>query len=322
MKFSVTVIFFLLFILVVAAYLYLVPEEELPAQRPPSLTMKLLPLEEDDEVVGIEIEDLENGESISLSRSREGWHLVYPVDYPADQLMAEGLVKALTLSSKARRLVPEKDWKEYGLDKPALKIGVETKRKPGMRTLLFGDASPVGNFIYGRWEGENEYFLLNADLKAAFERTAYSLREKRVFRMPIFAIEKVRLKTASGQYEILKRDGNWVWMEPIRLLGEEVGKVSMDEFLTQIRDLFIKEFPEETTRGYKEMGFSMSGSFIKITGKEESESEVLSLGGDLETKDAYYGKRKGESMPFLIARGNIRRLFETLETIAQGEMAK
>jgi len=313
MKFSVTLVFTLLFAVVVMVYARLMPpqEPEMPLEPPP--VMKLLPLESGDEITGIEIRDFKENQTIAMARENEEWFLTYPVRYPAEQLLARGLVHALTLSSKARRLIPEKDWDEYGLENPAMKIGVRTRNYDEMKYLLFGDKSPVGNFIFARWEKENEYFLLNAQLKPAFERTVYSLREKRVFRIPESEVQKIRIKLGDRVYEMVKRANAWLWMEPIPLLGVEIDPNFVGELTEHLRELYIKDFLDTENKSSREMGFSLAGSLIRVTGIS-GESDELQLGSELPSRDAFYARRENENVYFLVARGNIRGLFEIVET--------
>ncbi|MDP3921117.1 MAG: DUF4340 domain-containing protein [Candidatus Omnitrophota bacterium] len=314
MKSSVTVIFLLLFVVVAGFYVYLMPSENAPPPPEVVRALRLLPLEAGDEIVLIEIIDAEEGKSIMLENNEGTWELTKPVRDTADILMAEGLEKVLALSSKARRLVPDKEWSEYGLLNPKVKIGIETRKKRERRFLYFGDAAPIGDFVFARWEGEKEYFLLNADLMRAFDRSVYSLREKRIFRTLRKDIEKIRIQGLDVDYEFVNNEQGWVWSEPIDLLGEELTKRQVDELLSQIRELYVKDFLDGESRAKEELGFKLGSSAVRIWGHPETGSEILYLGDEVPEKDAYYGLRSGESRYFVVARGNIRSLLEIIET--------
>lgn len=317
MKFSVTLVFTVLFAAVLAAYLYLEAEREPPARGGTrEVSEKLLPLEEDDEVTRIDIDDEESHEKIVLEKEGDRWRITEPISYPAEALIIDGLVGALKVSFKARRLAPEKDWDEYGLENPRFRIGIETRSKRLKRVLLFGDASPLGRFVYARWAGEQEYFLLDENLKLSFDRTLYSLREKRIFRTPLKDLEKMKIKTAKNEYEFVKQEGGWVWTEPIPLLGAEISKKYEDELLTQIRDLYIKEFLDGETRTDAELGLTSGANYVAVWGAGAPNPEILLLGKAEEVKDGFYARRKDEPISFLISRRNIRRLLQTVEAVA------
>ncbi|MBN1688658.1 MAG: DUF4340 domain-containing protein [Candidatus Omnitrophica bacterium] len=334
MKPSVTIVFTLLFFVVLGAYLYLgaprpakhakeitpvsnIPEEAIKK----SSSMQLLPIAEDDEITAIQIQNLEKKENVTLKRENEGWKISYPVEYPADSLIVDGLIAALTISNKARRLVPEQDWEEYGLEKPELKIGIETKKLDKRLYLYLGDTTPVGDFVFARWEGENEYFLLSANFKKAFQKSIYSLRMKRVFRLPFAKMAKMHVRTTTGDFEIAHHDDKWFWMEPIPILGERVPKEKVDDLFARVQDLHIKDFLDQEPHSKHELGFSLLGTAITLW-VDDQHSEMLYLGNEVPTRDSFYAMREGEDVYFLVARPNIRALFELIEALAQETMQK
>lgn len=317
MKSSVTVGFSVLFLAVAVLYLRLSPVSLPGAASPSETLLRILPLLNDGGVQWIQIQNTEKKETITLQRKSGVWRILFPVSYPADQLMIEGLATALKLSSKARRLLPERDWDEYGLLKPPLKIGVEAE--PGRRRYLYlGDRSPIGHFVYARWEGEKEYFLVQEDLRRAFERSVYSLRLKQVFRTPLQEVSKLHVRTTNADYEIFKKGEKWFWMEPIPILGQTVPKRQSDEILAAIADLYVKDFLDQEKGAPETLGVSAMSPSIKIWGKGKK-PEVFKIGRELETQDAYYGLREDEKTFLLVARGNIRGLFQMVEAMAQPE---
>lgn len=322
MKTSVTVTFSVLFLVVAALYVRLNPVA-LPGGASVSSgpVLRVLPLLNDGGVQWMQIQNLEKKETVTLQKKDGVWRISFPVASPADPLMVEGLATALKLSSKARRLFPERDWDEYGLLKPSLKIGVEAE--PGQRRYLYlGDPSPVSNFVFAKWEGEKEYFLVQADLKRAFERSVYSLRLKQIFRTPLDEITKIHIRTLNADYEILKKGQKWFWMEPIPILGKPVSKKQSDEILAVIADLYVKDFLDGEKQSPGALGFSVTSPSVKLwKGSAKTTAEVLKIGKESGPQDAYYGLKENEKNFFLMARGNIRTLFQMMETLGQSAAA-
>jgi hypothetical protein len=322
MKTSVTFTVVLLFLVVSAAFFYLNPFDKPIIQRegvlPAEVSMELLEDQAEDQNINfIQIQNLETKQTITLHRKNEKWQMTFPFSYPAEPQLAEGLVTALKLSKKARKLIPEKNWAEYGLQRPSLKVGIETR--PGKRHYLsFGDASPIGRNVFARWDNEKEYFLVSTDLKKAFERSPYSLRLKQIFRTPLQEISKVRIKTESEQYEMTYQNGKWIWVEPVSRIGESLLKAQTDEILAAISDLNVKEFLDAEKKSASKLGLSLISPSIKIWGKGK-EKESLQLGNEVPTKEAFYAKREDEKVLLLVARNNIRQLFQMVETFAQGK---
>ena len=321
MKLSTTVVFSLLFVTVAGFYTYLNPRSDSPATLSQVASLRLVPLEGDDRIDWIQIQNLERKEIITLTLQGDDWVLKYPVSYPTDPLIANGLVTALTLSTVNRRSLPQESWGEYGLRNPSIKIGIQTKRDKKRRYLYLGHESPVGGHVYAKWEGAKDYFLLDVNLKRAFDRSLYSLRQKQVFRTPVGDISRVYSKTFSRELELARQNGEWVWMKPEAISGRPVPKERTDELLILLRDLFVKDFLDTEKKNRSEYGITDEGMSIKVWGSSAA-PEVFYLGQEETTKDGFYGTRAGENIIFLVARDNVRVLFEMLEAAADETSAQ
>lgn len=319
MKTSVTAAVLGLFALTCAVYFYMVPLDRAALQKAvPKKSMKILPPDEKTPIKTIQIQNLEKNETILLVKNGNLWEINYPIRYPAESMLAEGLVTALKLSSRARRLLPEKDWAEYGLLKPKIKVGIETEGNARRRYLYFGDSSAVGPYVFARWEEDPEYFLVSQDLKAAFTKSLYALRLKQVFRTQLQDIKKLRIRTPSQEYEVEKRGEEWFWLEPIPLLGQKFSKKRADELVAQFSGLFVKEFMDGEKKQEREMGFTLLTPWVKLwSGDSKKESEEIRIGQELASRDSFVARRTGEQVYFLIARNNVRSLFQMFETFAE-----
>ncbi len=319
MKPATTLVFCLLFFIVAGAYLYLNPEEK-PILHETNAAMQLLPQTAGDEITWIQIQKSEKKETFTLAREGGAWKIKFPVNYPADPLVAEGLATALRLSSKAKRLTPAESWEDYGLLTPPIKIGIQTKEMPARRYLSLGHASPVGDFVFARWEKEKDYFLLNADVKKVFDISLYSLRQKKMFRTLVPEISEIRVKAGTEPYEVVKRGGEWFWYRPDPLTNIPIPQPEMDDLLLQFQNLSIKEFLDEE-KDLDKTG--IAAKFIQFELWNESENpETLVIGKPLDTHDAYYAGLEGESVVFLVSRNHVDALLETFQAMAEAATPK
>ncbi len=309
MKASVTWTVLALFSAVLGAYIYLKPMEEKPVNFN---TTKVLTTSEEQKVKLIQIQNLEKKETITLEQKDGIWMLSFPVTGRADQQMTEGLRIALQLSARARRMMPEKDWAEYGLLKPKLKVGIEMTGETQRRYLDFGDPSPIGPFIFARWEDEKEYFLVESELKKSFIRSIYSLREKRVFTTPVNDISKISVRTPEGEYEWQYLNGKWFWLEPIAKLGKPIAPKAAEDMLKEIYSLYAKDFTDEK-EDRPDLGFLSTGPSIKISGKKEA--EFIKIGNTLPDKNSYYAFRKQGGV-FFMSQDRLDQFFKDVEAIA------
>lgn len=316
MKLSTTVVFSVLFLTVAGFYTYLNPQSGTSSALSPSSAAQLVSLKGGDQIDWIQIQNLERKQTFTFILRGESWMLKYPVLYPADPLIANGLVTALTLSLVNRRLLPEKDWEEYGLLNPSIKVGIQTKRDEKRRYLLLGHQSPVGEYAYAKWEGAKDYFLVDINLKRAFDRSIYSIRQKQIFRTPVGDISRIYVKTFSRELEFTGQNGKWAWVKPQTIAGRPIPKERIDEILIQFRDLFVKDFLDSEKKDRSEYGISDEGMPIKVWGISDA-PEIFYLGQEFPSRDGFYGTRAGENIIFLVARDNIRALFELLEVTAE-----
>lgn len=278
-------------------------------------SMLVLQLAVDDEINWLQVQNLKKNETLTLIKNEGLWRLKYPINAPADPLLASGLETALTLSVKQRRLQPEKDWSEYGLLRPDIKIGVETRKNNKRRYLYLGAQSPVGDFIYARWEAEEDYFLLRDEVKRAFERSVYSLRLKRFFTMHFSDLTSIKLEREGRTFEIEKQKENWIWKKPAEISGHPIS--AQDFILIQgvFEKLYVKEFLDNPTKKREQLGFTGEPSAIEC--KSNGRAEILHIGAEVPERDAFYAYKDGERFYAYIARENVKSIFETIETISK-----
>lgn len=311
MRASVTLFFCILFAGVVYLYFYLVPEKSQPVQAPVEL-VKLLPLEDDDEIIGMKIDQQKEGISIYLQKHEDGWHIEAPIEDVADPLVVHGMAAALKLSAKARRLHPEKDWGEYGLENPELSIGIRTAKNDELRILYLGDESPIGRFVYARWKDDQEYFLLDLNLRKIFERPLLSYRVKKVFLTDVTKADKLRVETRRLNYEMSVLNGEWLWSEPIAVLGEVVKLEEAGAVVSAAAGLYIKEYvagdiPEEV--------FEYPFAVIRVF-SNEAEKEAVEIGQMTNDFNSYIARRRGDQQIFLVDADKINRFLKQLGRFA------
>ena len=319
MKLSTTLAFSALFLAVAGFYIYLNPSSPAPLKTSSDPASRLvLPVADKNGRVILQIQKIASDETITLERNTEGqWVLRHPVNYPADNMMAEGLFTALRLSAKARRFVRDRGWEEYGLLKPALKIGVEMPPQK-RRYLALGDVSPTARLVYARWEGEEEYFLVDENLKKAMERSVYSLRRKNVFTLAPAEISRIQIRQAGKGYEFYKKEGLWVWTKPLALLGQAVPAGPFQSFEEAALGLYVKNFLDEEDPSQ----FDLSGGGNSIEISNEKKIETLELGSETPEQDACYARKKNENVLLQVARSRVQSVFAQAEALLAAPKSK
>lgn len=312
MKLSTTLLLALL-LSGLSAYYFAV---EKPSSTQPAeiFTPKILSLGEEDFLTHLEIHEASR-EKIALTRQGADWVLVSPVQYPAENFLVEGMIQALAFSRRERRFKNPKDGEgEFGFDSPAVKISIQTEKNPGARTLFLGADSPVGAGVYARWEGEEEVFLVPTLLKASFERTVYSLRRKKLFRLSWEDVTWVDVKTGPRKFRLNKRGRKWHWTLPA-LKGEIPLEKALD-LVYSFQSLYIKEFLDGRRPGERKFGL-VAQEIILAVGDRKGRREKLILGKPAKGKDAFFAVREGEDLVLLVSAKNLRALLELFEITFQ-----
>lgn len=326
MNLSRTIVFAILFLIVMAVYIY---EQRLARQfseRVPDEIQRTIFLTTQDQFCRIEICDHSKASRIELFSTDKKWNLTLPVQAPADVLVVNGLVSTAKWISQQPRLRAEKEWEEYGLARPPFEVNFELcgpevapsqslMASPKM-TLQFGVKAPVGNAVYARWSSERGYFLLPAETKSVFEQSVYGMREKRLFWLSPGSYRKIFVEMGNQAYEWKKDAGEWFWLEPVSRLGQKASPELIQSVLNALQGLYIKEFLDENQKSKAELGFFMIHDRILVE-SDEGEKIAFHFGNEVPVQNAYYGFREGEKNIFLIDRGKVIQFWDLLRTATQ-----
>jgi len=311
MKLARTFIFILLFTSVAGLYVYQKRLAKEALTNNPDEVNRGIVISKDDVIDRIDLQDHVQKTRITIRQEKGIWRLELPVRYPMEQGIPGGFVTAARMASRQPRLRVEKEWGEYGLEKPDLEITFDISGDRS-ETLLFGAPVPVGKAVFARWKGERGYFLLAPEMKAMFRQTVYALREKRVFLVPADALRKIAIEMGDQSCE-WKKDGSfWYWFEPVSKFGQKMSQDELDLVAQTLRNLHVKEFLDNNQKSMAELGFFMIHDRIRLEA-EGGKVETLHFGNEVPEKNAYYAFREGDATVFLVDRVNVIALFDLVK---------
>lgn len=318
MSFGRTLLFIVLFSVVMGIYLYQGRLQKQMLVNIPDEVNRNVVFEKDDKIVRLEILDHNRNLEIELLEHDGNWLLESPVRYAADSSTVEGLLMTVRWISKQPRLHAEKDWQEYGLAKPALEVLVGVSGKKDER-LLMGTEAPIGKSVFVRWDSERGYFLIPAEAQASFQQSVYSLREKRLFRMRAGEYSKIYVEMGKNHYQWKKEGGDWYWMEPLSKFGQKIPPERMQLIINALQNLHIRDYLDDNQKSRAELGFFIIQDRIWIE-SDSGKKEVFCFGNEVSEKNAYYGFREKEDVIFLVDRGKIFELLDMLQAIEKGKI--
>ena len=311
MKLSRTIVFILLFAIVVAIYLFQIRVTQQTLTIIPDEVNRTVTISKNDLIDRVELRDTIQKTKIALRKVKGAWELEQPVHSPAESQVVEGFVIAARMASQQPRLRAEKDWEEYGLAKPEFEILFGLPGKRGV-TLQIGAKAPVGKAVFARWAEERGFFLLPQEMKAMFRQSVYGLRQKRLFRAPADTIRKISVEMGEHSYQWKKDGGAWYWFEPVEKFGRKVPEGRMDLVLQGLQSLHVREFLDQNKKSKAELGFFMIHDRIQIE-CEDGKKEAFYFGNEIPEQNAYYGSLEGEEGVFLVDRAKVIPLFDLLQ---------
>lgn len=327
MNFGRTLVFILLFFVVMTVYLYEKRLEKQILEKVPDEVRRQVSFSPKDRINRIELihhGSAEPAPKIILLLKNGKWRLESPVKAPAEPTVIEGLAASAMWISKQPRLRVEKGLEEYGLAKPELEVvfGLsaskpeENEDAPRSEILSLGNQAPVGNTIYARWGSEQGYLLLPGEIKSVFEQTVYGMREKRLFCLPEKDYAKIFIEVGNQSYQ-WKKDGDaWFWLEPVSRLGQKVPAPLIQSVLGVLQGLYIKEFLDTNQASKAELGFFMIHDRIWVESAQGTKTTVH-FGNEVPMQNAYYGFREGDPGVFLLDRGKVIQFWDLLQTIGK-----
>lgn len=321
MKFKHTLLFILLFVIVLGIY---VSQNKKQTQKVAEVQKtneefivqveeKGLELKPDEKINFIQVQNIEKDAAFWLEYQDSEWNLVYPVRALADQSMAQGMAGMVKMAMNQKLLRPEADWEEYGLKDPEMKIGVGTTAGQERHFLLLGETAPLGDVFFARWDDRQAYFTLPNAVKAAFRKTVYEIREKRVFLTPLPKMDKITIALGERSFEWMLKKGAWYWMEPLDLLGKSVEPDQMAAVIQILSRLYAKDFVAPADQAKFASKVDMISDRIVI--RAGSQSETVFIGDEEPLKTAYYARRENDKNLFLIDQTKIIEVLELLDAL-------
>ena len=303
MKLVRTIVFTLLFAVVVAIYLFQVHLAKQTLTIIPDEVNRTVLFSQADPIDRIELRDHLQKTQVTLQKKNGAWALEQPVRYPAESGIVEGFVIAGGMASRQPRLKAEKEWGEYGLTKPELEVLFS---RPGKKaaTLLIGGQVPVGKAVYARWAEERGLFLLPVEMKAMFHQSVYGLRQKSLFRTPVDKMRKIYVEMGEHCYQWRKDGDQWYWFEPVEKFGQKIPAGSMDRVLEGIQNLHVREFQDNNKKSKAELGFFMIHDLIWVE-SEDGKRETFYFGNEVPDRNAYYGLIEGKDVVFFVDRAKV-----------------
>lgn len=224
-------------------------------------------------LTGFEIKN--GGETTTFKKEGETWFLDIPVrDLVDANAMTRLLTSFETLTSKARIDDVGKDKiKEFGLEKPAIRVEFEGKDLPAKLTIGDDTAASGGSgspAFYARTGDRDTVYVIEGDLKQQLSQSATDFRDRRLMTGRVGEADRMVIHLSGGEIEVKRQDDQWSLEKPFKARGDAQKIRDVIAALTNARiDEFVAEGKAKEDDGLAEPAGLVD---LYFDGKEEPET--------------------------------------------------
>ncbi|MBI3484561.1 MAG: DUF4340 domain-containing protein, partial [Acidobacteria bacterium] len=243
------------------------PTEDSDAASKPLFSFK------QEEVAGLTL--TRGGEILSLEKRGAAWRITQPVDSPADEGAAEGLLSSLTFGriSKTIAVTPPGSadaLKAFGLDAPVVALEIKLKSGAAHRVRL-GAKDFTGSNVYALVDTTPDVALLPADVLASSDKPLLEFRDHRIVVFEVENLVRIRVKNEYWTLVATKNaEGKWLVIEPAAMKGKEVETERMLNALQAARAEAILDSSTPADRAR----LARPGVEIELAAKDGSATKV------------------------------------------------
>lgn len=160
-------------------------------------------------------------ETVVLKREKNDWFVDVPVHDRADRSAMARLMTTLeTLTSQAKIEDVSKDKvKEFGLDKPAIRVRFDGEHIPSKFSI--GDDTAANNkAFYARISDRDTVYVIESDLKQQLMQTTSDFRERQLMTQRAQDATRMVIHLKSGDLELANESDEWVLVKPFKARGD------------------------------------------------------------------------------------------------------
>ncbi len=250
------------------------------------------------------------GETTTLEKRGDAWHITSPVQAKADKLTVDSITSQLQTAKFKAELEENPDeatLEKYGLKAPQFTVtafgyvpeengqGADDPSRRREVTLHGGIENTFDGSVYVMRNAEKKVYVGEGGLRWALEKTTYDLRDKEVLAFEPQQVKSIELKSKANQYR-LERDGEkWRLARPFSTLADATAVATM---LSGLKAERAVAFPSDTPEARK--SFGLEPALIDATFQLEGGAARVRLGrpsGD--TGDKVFALREQDGAALL-----------------------
>ncbi|MCD6287967.1 MAG: DUF4340 domain-containing protein [Candidatus Hydrogenedentes bacterium] len=239
-------------------------------------------------------------DEIVARKDGDTWNIIKPVEAKADKTVMERIVREFA-DAKKQDTVDDAatDLKPYGLDKPAITVGVKTTDdKDTEHVLAIGDQNPTKSYYYAARGGEKSVFLISNYVRNTFDKKLKDLRDKTIVTAKKGDINMIEIARDDTVIK-LEKDTNWYLREP---LSARADKDAVNKILDKLDTVRVDEFVNEKPDDLAKYGLDKPAAKLTVYTGDEKSAQTILFGSANDTGTGVYAKRDVASNVVLIKK--------------------
>jgi len=235
---------FALLALGLGAYIYLVERPHMAHESGPDLVLDVSVPE-----VSTLTLHYPDGPEIEVARDGDQWRIRRPIDFAADGMAVEALLRQIAETKAERRIKAEdaEPLATYGLDADGKRARVSISLRDGTKLpdLIVGDPTPVGYGAFVRVDGRDEIIVAPLLLHTGVKKTVLDLRDKQMFDVDPTQVIAMAVGVGARAVQIERRGDEWMLVSPIETGADPDQARALISSLNAVRALEFYDSPVE-----------------------------------------------------------------------------
>ena len=239
-----------------------------------------------EEVKGIDLIKPSGTIKIQRNPKNSRWNITEPLVTPGEDGVINQLLVVLE-GARITRVVDEapKNLADFGLLNSPIQIALHFKTGEP-KTLIVGDASPLGHDTYIKLKDEKRVLLSFLD-KNQLKASLNDLRSKALLDFVARDVTSVNLRFGKETQSLVKEGENWKLTAPVNTQGDAD---EISNFLNNIRTEPIESFVSETPEALASLGLDPPLIALEIQAEKANQSWTLKIGKPYDDH-SYYAQR-------------------------------
>jgi hypothetical protein len=238
---------------------------------------------EEKEIASITLKNAD-GELV-LQKEKDFWKVSKPIEAKADKYSADSLASDVASAKTDRTLdEPNINWKNFGLDPPAIKVSVKLNDGKTQEIEL-GDKDFNAGSVFARVPGQNKVLLLSSTLHSSASKKLFDFRDKSVVEFQRDQIKGLSVTVKGKEYSLEKSGDDWQVKKPFESRGDnsEINSVVSDLELAK-----AEEFVDTPDKNLRTYGLATPEVRVDLFLGENRARKTLLIGSKVDSN--YYAK--------------------------------